>query len=368
MSEFSVPVTSIASIKDHPDADRLSIVTMEGMDYEVICGRDQYKVGDRVIYIPEAAILPDEMIEAMGLTGKLAGKDKNRVKAARLRGVLSQGLVCGCKEYFQKDDGSVVEATPGLDAAPYLGITKYVPVVPVDMGWQVEPAVGRTVKFDIENLKKYPDVMRDDDTVVITEKLHGTFLHCGYDQDEGFIIASKGLAEKGLQFKMIEENLEKNLYVNQCYRKSALCDRLKTMVEQEDLKAAYALGEIVGPGVQDLHYGLDEKTIFLFDLYIIKGGRGYYLDYEDFMEMSSWLVDGKAIRHVPLVMKNAPWHPAVIKQYISAKERVSGEERHTQEGFVIKPMVERRDEQIGRVILKAISEDYLTRRGGTEHN
>lgn len=40
-----------------------------------------------------------------------------------------------------------------------------------------------------------------------------------------------------------------------------------------------------------------------------------------------------------------------------------GGAKHVREGWVIKPVVERRDNRIGRVILKLHGEGYLTRKG-----
>ncbi len=46
------------------------------------------------MYVPEQAVLPEELVAELGLTGKLAGSAPNRVKAIRLRGELSRGVVC----------------------------------------------------------------------------------------------------------------------------------------------------------------------------------------------------------------------------------------------------------------------------------
>jgi len=41
---------------------------------------------------------------------------------------------------------------------------------------------------------------------------------------------------------------------------------------------------------------------------------------------------------------------------------------HLREGIVIRPAEERRDPEIGRVILKHVGDGYLLRSGGTEFN
>ena len=45
---------------------------------------------------------------------------------------------------------------------------------------------------------------------------------------------------------------------------------------------------------------------------------------------------------------------------------IAGNGAHFREGVVIRPLVERRDDRLGRVILKIVSEEYLLRKGGTE--
>ena len=91
MAYFEVNVVKIDQIEDHPNADALELAVIGG--YRAIVKLGDFKAGDLVVYIPEQSIVPQWLLERMGLEGRLAGKDKNRVKAIKLRGVLSQGLV-----------------------------------------------------------------------------------------------------------------------------------------------------------------------------------------------------------------------------------------------------------------------------------
>jgi RNA ligase (TIGR02306 family) len=90
MSTFEVKVRKI-TIEPHPDADLLEIGKVD--DYNVVVGKGQFKTGDLVVYIPEASVVPDWLIERLGLVGKLAGSKHNRVKAVKFRGCTSQGLI-----------------------------------------------------------------------------------------------------------------------------------------------------------------------------------------------------------------------------------------------------------------------------------
>ncbi len=42
--------------------------------------------------------------------------------------------------------------------------------------------------------------------------------------------------------------------------------------------------------------------------------------------------------------------------------------KHLREGVVVRPATERDSAEFGRVILKSVSGNYLTRKGGTEYN
>ena len=113
MAEFEVR-THPVTIEEHPNADLLELARIG--DYHSIVLKGQFKDGDICAYIPEASIVPDGLIAEMGLEGKLAGPEHNRVKAIRLRGVLSQELVY-----------PTPGRTAGTDLTEELGITKWEP-------------------------------------------------------------------------------------------------------------------------------------------------------------------------------------------------------------------------------------------------
>lgn len=79
-------------IHAHPNADALELAQV-GL-YRAVVAKGAYRTGDIAFYIPEQAVLPPALIEELGLTGRPAGRAADRVKAVRLRGELSQGIVC----------------------------------------------------------------------------------------------------------------------------------------------------------------------------------------------------------------------------------------------------------------------------------
>jgi RNA ligase (TIGR02306 family) len=264
MATFAVTVCRI-EIEPHPNADRLELARVG--EYRSIVGKDSFHTGDLVAYIPEQSVVPDPLIEEMGLTGRLAGSQANRVKAVRLRGILSQGLCLATRNGWSE----------GQDVTEELGVIKYEPPIPAHMsGWVYGAGTDRTVRFDVENWKRYPDVIVDGEQVVMTEKIHGTWCQVGVVPDEmahgkhgTLVVASKGLADRGLAFQPDADANKLNLYLR-AVRGHRIADKIRGAFSG---KLVFVLGEVFGHGVQDLHYAAstakDESLGFrVFDIYV----------------------------------------------------------------------------------------------------
>lgn len=50
MAFFAVTLETIRSVVKHPQADRLDLCTLEGMDFQFVTLKDQFKPGERVLY------------------------------------------------------------------------------------------------------------------------------------------------------------------------------------------------------------------------------------------------------------------------------------------------------------------------------
>ncbi len=85
------------------------------------------------------------------------------------------------------------------------------------------------------------------------------------------------------------------------------------------------------------------------------------MDYDDF----SAFCEKNKLETVPLIYRG-PWSKAVL-DLKNGKTTLSGAD-NIREGIVIRPVKERYDHKVGRVILKAISEEYLLRKNGTENH
>ena len=378
MSAFQVFIKRIRAVENHPNADRLDVARVDG--YECIIKRGEYQTGDLVAYIPEAAIIPEWLLHHLGFwdhekqKGLLHGKDGNRVKAIKLRGVLSQGLCLGVWQDSETTGqirtgagkSEFVYISEGEEVAGLLGITKYEPPIPVAMAGEVFNAgTDFTVAFDVENWKSCPDVFADGEEVIFTEKLHGTFtgiaiLPLKYAHPEAFgknknvLIFSKGLGAKGLVFKNNEKN-QNNLYVRST---RSIVEKIDSLFESfaDETFPLYILGETFGPGVQDLTYG-KELGVRVFGL-----AQGYTNDRIWFslpQVMSG--CNGNALDFYPVpILYVGPFSVKKMQEYTDGKTVLDAD--HIREGIVMT--------SVSRpgLFIKSVSGDYLTRKNGTEFN
>ncbi|MGW0655421.1 RNA ligase (ATP), partial [Streptomyces umbrinus] len=194
----------VLTVHEHPNADALELAQV-GL-YRAVVAKGVYRSGETAVYIPEQSVLPEELIEELGLTGRLAGSRSDRVKAVRLRGELSQGIVCRPKALAGVDLARA--AADGTDFAERLGITKWVPPIPPTMDGEVEQAPDLLPWVDIENIQRYPDIFAPGEDVVLTEKLHGSACLLTYFAEDGRVqVSSKGFGAKYLALTEDPRNL-----------------------------------------------------------------------------------------------------------------------------------------------------------------
>ncbi|WP_328482843.1 RNA ligase (ATP) [Streptomyces sp. NBC_00377] len=345
----------VLTVHEHPDADALELAQV-GL-YRAVVAKGAYRTGEAALYIPEQSVLPTALIEELGLTGRLAGSGADRVKAVRLRGELSQGIVCRPKALADVD--LALAAAQGTDFAERLGIVKWVPPIPPTMNGDVETAPDLLPWVDIENIQRYPDLFAPGEPVVLTEKLHGSACLLTYvAEEERVYVSSKGFGAKSLALK--ED--PKNLYWR-AVRGHGVPEAAARLAERLGARRIGVFGEVFGAGVQDLTYGADGRRDTLgyavFDVSADIDGTVRWLD-------AAHLLDGE----LPLVPRlfEGPYDSERVLEIASGRETVSGRGLHLREGVVIRPAVERYSPVTGgRAIAKAVSGAYLTRKGGTEY-
>lgn len=327
MSIFKVEVVKINSVNPHPNADRLDIATFEGMAYQVITAKGNFKPGDLAFYFPIDSVIPDAFLDEFGIRPYYSKK----LRAAKLRGIFSEGLLIPVGEDFK---GNV-----GDDYTANFGVTKYEYPIPQNMSGDVEAPIGQYKFPSPENLKRYRDVLHEGEEVVVTEKIHGTNFTVLVDAD-GTHIGSHHYFWKN------NETNKKLVYIR-AYNEHPALHKLPPNTQ--------VFVEIYG--VQDIKYGLDKGNLGI-SLFAVRR-EGHFLDYSALVAFCEEF----SLPRVP-VLYTGPYGWEAVSQFNNANSVLSQE--CLMEGVVVQPLVERSHPEIGRVVLKLISDRYLLRKDGTE--
>lgn len=349
MSTFRVEITRIDEVLPHPNADRLELVRIRG--WKAVAARGVHAPGELVVYIPEDALVPEPVLAALELTGKLAGREHNRVKAIRLRGELSQGLLMPMHVFHAlAGPGEDVEGTSVAEA---LGITKWEEPIPAHLAGRALPWPAWMHKYtDIENIKNFPGILRDGEPVVITEKLHGACAAFGMRAADGELFAASRnlcLAEDA---------------ANAYWRVAAelgIAGHLRALLAATGAGTVALYGELLG--VQDLKYGFVNGRLGFRWFDVALDG-----EYQDHGGDAHRLLLERGLERVPLLYEG-PFSDAVLAEHTDGATVLDA--GHVREGVVVRPASERYDvdSNLGRVILKSVSGDYLTRKGqATEYH
>ena len=357
VSTFEAPVVAYAA-EPHPNADSLEMAIIGG--WRAACRIGEFTPGQQVAYIPEGAVLPQYLIVELNLHDppRLAGPDHNRVKALRLRGLLSQGIVCG--------GDRIAGLGIGDNAVDALGLVKWVPEVPDYMLGIM--AAGPKITYDIDDIKSWPGRMAVEEECVVTEKLHGVLCCLGVRRETTAdelepVVSSKGTLAQGLRFEIDSEDNADNVYVA-AWRQHAPAIYAEFERLSPDATCLYVFGELCGPEIQDLNYGLARPTLHVFDMRLDDG----YAPWDDISAAARRI--GAAT--VPVLWRG-PWSESLLAEHTNGPSTVGP---HHREGIVVRPTAVRYDTGLdhpsgrgpGRVVFKTTSEKHLLRKGGTEHN
>jgi RNA ligase (TIGR02306 family) len=324
MSTHEIKVVRLGAIEKHPNADSLGITHISG--YNVIVRLSDWKEGDLGVYIEPDYVVPENEPEFLFLNGK------TRIKVKRLRGVISHGLLIKARSGMKEGD----------DVMNEMRIVRYEP--PISATLTGEDASGPSGIFvpvyDLENWRKFRNVFQEDEEVFVTEKLHG----CN----------SRFLYHNGQMFYGSRTRWKKDINIDGTESKNVwfLCVKQNPWIEEwcrnhEDL---VLFGEVYGQ-VQDLKYGVNSG--FKFRTFDILNKDGTYVDAYEFRNNFGLTEE----QMVPLLYHGA-YNSDKIEKMADGKSTIQGA-NHIREGIVIKPRQERFNEEIGRAILKIVSDEYL---------
>ena len=345
MSSCIVSMTRVADVKPHPDAERLDVCTILG--WQVVVQKGSMKSGDLVVYFPPSTILPEKWIEHWGIRKYLAGSEANRIHQVKLRGEPSFGFATSVPEGLVANEGDNV--------AEWFGAIKY--EIPLDKLPQdaTQKHPYWTKYTEIENMRNFPDVFVEGETVAVREKIHGFNTYIGrIFEADGTVTDFASSHDTQRAKPETEEEMKKNFfwYAWTIPGMSEMIDKIdKDLGDQSGSRLVEVFGEIFGSHVQSLTYGCGENELrfAVFDIRV----KGKYLD-NDILE--KYLAEFN-IPIAPLVYRG-PFSLAKIRE-LSEGVTVIGGGCHIREGVVVKPLTERNHTTVGRVVLKYISDSYL---------
>lgn len=360
MSFFGVCIEKIDDVWAHPNADKLELAKLVNIDYQFVIAKGSFKKDDLVLYFPEDAVLPDPLLAKLGLTGKLGGAKKNRVKAIRLRGQYSQGVVGSLSilhdlGYESPANGNLATGEK-VNWADTLGVEKYDPEVHTpgipNASRVIQNPLPRGVRvYDLENAERYAKIVggliEKRVPVIVTEKLEGShaILHLNEFGELKFcsrrttLIEAETFWHKGMTNSKIYESLKK----------------LREITPVNFTKITIR-GELIGPGVQGNIYGLPDLQVRVFDVELDDNPIHAHSLHNSLVESGVFTVDQLA----PVLFRGT------LDEYLGGKtlrevsdgKSVLGDTNR--EGIVIKPVSELFERGLGRVILKQRSPLYLS--------
>jgi RNA ligase (TIGR02306 family) len=240
-------------------ADKIELARIQG--WQSVIKKGEYKVGDRVIFIPiDTVIEPADWNQF--LWDKKDPTKPIRIKTAKLRGAISQGVIFPMTIINRTASiwNKLFVENPPKDAATYedlaqaLGISKYEKPVPVHLAGQVagDFPTHLVSKTDEDNLKsniEALDELKQADFVEATLKIDGTSATYIKEFDGTFRVCSRNL-----ELKDTEGNVHWQM-------------ARKYRIEESLVPGNCIQGEIAGPGIQGNPAGYSEVSLFVFNTF-----------------------------------------------------------------------------------------------------
>jgi RNA ligase (TIGR02306 family) len=291
----------IKEVTTHSNADRLDIVKVKG--FPAIVSRGAFKVGDKVLFIYPDTVLPESPWAEF-----YKKFNKKRVKAQKLRGIWSFGIVVSLEDVGLDDSFNV-----GDDVSS-LGITKY--IAPVSQvyggvgGLPVNLPKTDEIMFQNIDISKYFGKKVD-----VTLKIDGSSwtAYCIRDENEpdGFRF---GITGRSVDFDVDKENIY--TVHNKVYDVENV---LKSFCIENDVSLAIR-GEVYGQGLQNssnnphskLKIDLALYSVFNFDEMKYERTESKYYIFEVAKSLN--------MKTVPMIEKGVEFNQELIDRYLTPKK------------------------------------------------
>lgn len=325
MGESAVKVVRVGKVEKHPGADTLSVTEVNGA-YPVVFRTGEFQEGDLVVYVPVDSVVP-----ANHPSFEHISKESFRVKARKLRGVMSMGFL--------------IPAQPGWALGQEVGaelrIEKYLPPWESAASGENERDPGFLPVYDVEGWMRWANKIEPGERVRITEKIEGENARFAFHQGRLWVGS--------------RTNLKKDAPGSKWWQ-AARAYRLEEKLARHPGIIVY--GEIHGY-VRGFPYGVRKGDVGLrlFDAWVIEEGR--WMEVEEFQR----LFDAIEVPEAP-VLYEGPWEGQTKERWFEplANGGSTLDASHVREGIVIRTVPLRFDPECGRLVFKYKGSDYLTRK------
>ncbi len=354
-------IQRIDDLQPIPDADRIVLASVLG--WKVIVRKDEFEVGDYVVYVECDAVLPEKP-EFEFLRNR-----RFRIKTMRMRKQLSQGI-CFPLSIGPHDHNGVIGGELGDDVTEILEIKKY------------DPAEVKTGSFISEGMKRaFPSyVPKTDETRIqasprLLQELAGKRLYKTLKMDGTSATYCRlgdevDVCSRNRSLKEPKEGDKESVYWKMLKKY-----KIDEILAENDGLAIQS--EVIGIGIQKNRMGLEGNDLFVFNVRNIKEAK--FLDYEDFrafckkyeLRMVPLLDEDFSIPSIDIEIDSSETYEAFrqarteLIDSLLEQAKMFYENGHPAEGIVIRPVVETYSEALGgRLSVKVVNNDYLEKTGG----
>jgi len=348
-------VQEVLALEPIENADRIEVAVING--WRSVVKRGEFAPGDLGVFLEIDSVPPDvaafsflwQVKPTEGEEATIRVRPPNfRLRTAKLRGVLSQGLLLPLSA--AREAAREVGRNPrDLEAIEHADVTEFLQIEK----WEPPPPTGADVrapfppylpKTDEERVQSAPQVLGElwGKPFVITLKLDGASATYTIDpRDDSFHVCARNNS-------LVEAD-------NPYWRAARRYD-LETVLRAQDRNYAVQ-GEVVGPGVQSNRLGLKETDLFIFNVFDVANAR--YLAHRD---ARAW-ADANGLSFVPVLEEGDAFAYTQDDLLRKAEGKYEGTSNE-REGLVIRALSGEQSPTLGgRLSFKAISNRFLLKNG-----
>lgn len=335
-----VSIQEVKGILPIPDADAIEVIEVLG--WKLVVKKDEFKVGDKVVYFEVDSFLPIEdkyeFLRKSSFKNHPTIGEGFRIKTIKLRGQISQGLA------LAPFDLGLEDLPVGTDVTDRLGVRKWEPIETLsDWGTMREglpDGVSKTDETRIQSI--YDEIMPQFEgrRYYISTKIDGTSITM-LRQNGEFKVCS--------HCNEILDNAPSSIWD---YARKHNVDQ--KMIDADINNYAFQ-GEMAGPGIQKNRLNLTAPKWFIFTIKNLATGQRLGLE-----EMKT-LCDKVGLEMVPIEEEG----DNLIEKYPTLEtllERAKGKYASGQnkEGIVIRPVEPIHSNTVsGPLSFKVLNNDYL---------